>query len=41
MEPSRRLGPLRDAVRYSARNMERSVAQGEQNAKCMASSITM
>ncbi|MCX6626601.1 MAG: patatin-like phospholipase family protein [Candidatus Solibacter sp.] len=41
LEPSRRLGSLRDAVRWSAGNIERWIAQGEQDAKCIASSITM
>ena len=41
LEPSRRLGRLRDAVRWSASNIERWIAQGEQDAKCIASSITM
>jgi hypothetical protein len=41
VEPSRRLGSLRDAVRWNAGNIERWIAQGEQDAKCIASSITM
>jgi len=41
IEPSRRLGSLRDAVRWSAGNIERWIAQGEQDAKSIASSITM
>ena len=41
IEPSRRLGRLRDAVHWSAGNIERWIAQGEQDAKCIASSITM
>ena len=41
IEPSRRLGSLRDAVRWNAGNIERWIAQGEQDAKCIASSITM
>jgi NTE family protein len=41
IEPLRRLGTLRDAVRWKAGNIERWIAQGEQDAKCMASSITM
>jgi NTE family protein len=41
IEPSRRLGSLRDAMRWSAANVERWIAQGEQDAKCIASSITM
>jgi NTE family protein len=41
IEPSRRLGTLRDAVRWSAANIQRWIAQGEQDAKCIASSITM
>ena len=41
IEPSRRLGRLRDAVRWSAGNIERWIAQGEQDAKRVASSITM
>ncbi len=41
IEPSRRLGRLRDAVRWNAANIERWIAQGEQDAKCIASSITM
>jgi NTE family protein len=41
VEPSRRLGSLRDAVRWSAGNIERWIAQGEQDAKRVASSITM
>jgi NTE family protein len=41
IEPSRRLGRLRDAVRWSAGNIERWIAQGERDAKCIASSITM
>jgi NTE family protein len=41
IEPSRRLGRLRDAVRWNAGNIERWIAQGEQDAKCVASSITM
>jgi NTE family protein len=41
VEPSRRLGSLRDAVCWSAGNIERWIAQGEQDAKCAASSITM
>jgi hypothetical protein len=41
VEPSRRLGTLRDAVRWSASNIERWIAQGEHDAKCIASSITM
>ena len=41
IEPSRRLGSLRDAVRWSAGNIERWMAQGEEDAKRAASSITM
>jgi predicted acylesterase/phospholipase RssA len=41
VEPSRRLGSLRDAVCWSDDNIERWIAQGEQDAKCLASSITM
>ena len=41
IEPSRRLGRLRDAVRWNAGNIERWMAQGEQDAKRAASSITM
>jgi NTE family protein len=41
IEPSRRLGSLRDALRWDAANIERWIAQGEQDAKCVASSITM
>jgi NTE family protein len=41
VEPSRRLGSLHDAVRWSAGNIQRWIAQGEQDAKCIASSITM
>jgi len=41
IEPSRRLGRLRDAVRWSAGNIERWIAQGEQDAKRAVSSITM
>ncbi len=41
LEPSRRLGSLRDAVVWSAANIKRWIAQGEQDAKCIASSITM
>ena len=41
LEPSRRLGRLRDAVRWSAGNIERWIAQGERDAKCIVSSITM
>jgi NTE family protein len=41
IEPSRRLGTLRDAVRWSAGNIERWIAQGEEDAKRAASSITM
>ena len=41
IEPSRRLGRLRDAVRWSAGNIERWMAQREQDAKRAASSITM
>jgi NTE family protein len=41
IEPSRRLGSVRDAVRWSAGNIQRWIAQGEQDAKSVASSITM
>jgi predicted acylesterase/phospholipase RssA len=41
IEPSRRLGSLRDALRWNAANIERWIAQGEQDAKSIASSITM
>jgi NTE family protein len=41
IEPSRRLGSLRDAVRWNAANIQRWIAQGEQDAKRAASSITM
>jgi NTE family protein len=41
IEPSRRLGSLRDAVRWNAGNIERWIAQGEQDAKRAVSSITM
>jgi NTE family protein len=41
VEPSRRLGSLRGAVCWSAANIERWIAQGEQDAKYIASSITM
>lgn len=41
LEPSRRLGSLRDALRWDAAKIERWIAQGEQDAKCIASSITM
>ena len=41
IEPSSRLGSLRDAVCWSAGNIERWIAQGEQDAKCIVSSITM
>ena len=41
IEPSRRLGSLRDAVSWRAGNIERWIAQGEQDAQCIASSITM
>jgi NTE family protein len=41
IEPSRRLGRLRDAVRWSAGNIQRWIAQGEQDAKCILSSITI
>jgi NTE family protein len=41
VEPSRRLGSLRDAMRWSAGNIERWIAQGEQDAKSSVSSITM
>jgi hypothetical protein len=41
IEPSRRLGRLRDAVRWNAGNIQRWIAQGEQDAKRVASSITM
>ena len=41
IEPSRRLGGLRDAVCWHAGNIERWIAQGEEDAKCIASSITM
>jgi NTE family protein len=40
LEPSRRLGSLRDALRWNAGNIERWIAQGEQDAMCIASSIT-
>ena len=41
IEPSRRLGSLHDAVRWNAANIQRWIAQGEQDAKRVASSITM
>jgi NTE family protein len=41
IEPSRRLGSLRDAVRWSPGNIQRWITQGEQDAKRVASSITM
>jgi len=41
IEPSRRLGSLRDALRWNAANIERWIAQGEQDAKSISSSITM
>ena len=41
IEPSRRLGSLREALHWSAGNIERWIAQGEQDAKRIASSITM
>ena len=41
IEPSRRLGSLRDAMRWSASNIERWIAQGEQDAKRIANSITI
>jgi NTE family protein len=41
VEPSNRLGSLRDALRWDAANIERWIAQGERDAKSVASSITM
>lgn len=41
IEPPEPLGPLRDAFRWSAVNIERWIAQGESDAKRVASSITM
>jgi hypothetical protein len=41
IEPSRRLGSLRDAVRWNPANIVRWIAQGEQDAKSISSSITM
>jgi NTE family protein len=41
IEPSNRLGSLRDAMHWDAANIERWIAQGERDAKCAASSITM
>jgi NTE family protein len=41
IEPSQRLGSLRDALRWDAVNIERWIAQGERDAKSVASSITM
>jgi hypothetical protein len=41
IEPSRRLGSLRDALRWNAANIERWIAQGEQDAKSIPSHITM
>jgi len=41
LEPSRRLGSLRDALVWNPTKIERWIAQGEQDAKCIASSITM
>jgi NTE family protein len=41
IEPSKRLGRLRDAVIWNAVNIERWMAQGEQDAKYAVSSITM
>jgi len=41
IEPSRPLGTLRDAVIWDVRKIERWIAQWEQDAKCIASSITM
>lgn len=41
LEPSRRLGSLRDAVRWNPAHIERWIAQGERDAKLVASSITM
>jgi NTE family protein len=41
LEPSRRLGPVRDAVRWRAGNIERWIALGEEDATGAASSITM
>jgi NTE family protein len=41
IEPSRRLGSLRDALRWNAGNIEQWIALGERDAKLSASSITM
>lgn len=41
LEPSRRLGTLRDAVHWNAAHIERWIAQGERDAKCVMSSITI
>jgi NTE family protein len=41
IEPSHRLGSLHDALRWNASNIERWIAQGEQDAKSISSSITM
>ena len=41
LEPSRRLGSLRDALVWNPGKIKRWIAQGEQDAKCIASSITM
>jgi NTE family protein len=41
IEPSTKLGSLRDAVRWSRANVERWIEQGERDANRVASSITM
>jgi hypothetical protein len=41
LEPSQRLGALRDAVVWDPVRIRRWIAQGEQDATRIASSITM
>jgi hypothetical protein len=41
LEPSVRLGSLRDAVWWSRSNIERWIEQGERDANQAATSITM